>query len=128
MRVRRLKNKLVRALTFSFVSSFFIVQIINYQHAMTIIGPVMFAVAFYFTFKSEKLINLAHSSRYRFSFLRQVFNYENFVHSKLPNRFQNFSVIISILLILCVFSVLTRDLSSLLVCTPLIFILKMIDS
>lgn len=128
MRVRRLKNKLVRALTFSFVSSLFIVEIIKYQNAMTIIGPIMFAISFYFTFRSEKLINLAHSNRYRLSFLRLIFNYENFIYSRLPHRVKNFSVIISILLILCVFSMLTRDLSPLLVCTPLIFILKMIDS
>jgi hypothetical protein len=124
MRIRRFKNQIIRALVFCILGSLFVAQITYYQDAMGVFGAGMFTISFYLIFNSEKMINLAHSKRYRFSLLRQVFNYESFIYSKLPERFKKFSVAIAALIVVTTFSLYIGDPIFIFVCVPLLAVLS----
>lgn len=119
-----LKNKIIRAAIFCFLSTLFFVNVLKYQNMMGSCGVILFTCSFYFVFRHEKLIDMANSSKYRFSFLRQVFNFENFVYLNLPNKLKKFSVEISIMAIVSIYSFFISDIKSLIICNCLLIILK----
>ena len=122
MQLRRLKNKLFRAATFCLVSSVFIVKIFPYENLAGVLGVCFFTCALFALFKNEKLIDLAHSKKYRFSFVRQLFNLESLVFHILPKKFKNLSIHFTIFSVVFLFSVFTGEWIYLLVFAPLILV------
>mgnify|MGYP001483766951 CR=1 FL=1 len=123
---KRAKNRAIRAITLCVLSSIFILEILKYQSAMAVLGVAMFTVSFYFIFKNEKMIDLVHSRKYRFSFLRQLFNFENFIYMKLPLSLRRFSIEFSVILIIVIFSIIAKEILFLIISIPLLIILSLI--
>ena len=123
---KRAKNRAIRAITLCVLSSIFILEILKYQSAMAVLGVAMFTVSFYLIFKNEKMIDLVHSRKYRFSFLRQIFNFENFIYMKLPLSLRRFSIEFSVILIIVIFSIIAKEILFLIISIPLLIILSLI--
>lgn len=124
MWLRRLKNKFFRATIFCLFSTIFIVNIFPYENLAGVLGVLFFTCALFVLFKNEKLIDLAHSKKYRFSFIRQLFNLESFAFYILPKKFKNLSIHFTIFIVVLLFSIFTGEWLYLLVFAPLILILN----
>ena len=111
----KLKNRFFRAITFCILSSIFIVKILPHQNLMGLLGVIFFTVSFFIILKDEKMIDLAHSKKYRFSLIRQIFFLENLVYSFLPQKIKKFSGEILPLLMIGVFSIISREVAHILI-------------
>jgi len=122
----RFKNKLVRAFTFCLISSILIITVMPHQSFMGILGVTFFTVAFFLIFRDEKLIEKAFSKRYRFSLIRQLYNLENLVYSRLPQKFKKYSTQFSILFIISIHALFIEEMTYLIISLPLVLIISWI--
>ena len=109
MQLRRLKNKFFRATTFCLISSIFIVNVFPHENLAGVLGVCFFTCALFVLFKNEKLIDLAHSKKYRFSLIRQLFNLESLVFHILPKKLKNLSVHFTIFSVVLLFKLFVRE-------------------
>ena len=122
----RFKDKFVRACTFCLISSILIMLVIPYQSFMGILGVTFFTVAFFLIFRDEKLIEKAFSKRYRFSLIRQIYNLENLIYSKLPQKLKKYSTQFSIFFIISIHALFTEEMTYIMTSVPLVLILSWI--
>lgn len=126
MYLKRIKNRIFRAATFCVLSSIFIINIFAFKNVIGVLGVTFFTISFFILFRDEKLIDLAHSKKYRFSFVRQIFYFENLMYSLAPKSLRNYSTHLSIILIVLIFSFVISDLILLPICIVILLILSLI--
>ena len=127
MQIKIFKNKLIRAITFCTISTLFIKNIIRHDDFSSILAIIFMTSSIIIIFGNEKMINMAGKKKYRFSFLRILFNLENVIYSVAPIKLKPYSVYILCGLFACSFIFYIGEIWLLGIFLLNIFVLKLLS-